>query len=463
MILRLQELSVVFIATALVATGGCSVRQPEWLTSPSAAYCSNTLDEPCIKSFAQQAFIDATAKAAKEATQPPAPPAALSTTSSPAIFNKENDGHFADKQSEDKTPDQSVDQSPVTAAGDTPEEKPSAELSKAESSRDEDSVAKMIVHQPEAAQEGEAAAAMLATEPTKEKPSKDHVDGVLNSDPLPTTTPTGENQVTGASSEPLQNASLPFLAFGASAIGADLQPAEGYTPTEKVEQFRVAGEMIRDAQGSVTNDLIRRIGEIPDAEVRANTLAGLLTLNSSTMTDHQINGVLNTLYELNRDQYVNSLIVKLPGYLRVGDFERAMALRTALLDTQGNTDRPFSMLAYVVSCYTMAGLKEDAWSIVRSSATEGHDLSDDDRKLIAMAIDVASGSYPLMQDFYDYRSDDVRLTAYLTIAVISRQLDNPQVAHRAIADAVKFIQKSAVKVDKQKALGHILSIAPGVI
>ena len=47
----------------------------------------------------------------------------------------------------------------------------------------------------------------------------------------------------------------------------------------------------------------------------------------------------------------------------------------------------------------------------------------------------------MMQEFYDFESDQAILSAYLTIAVIARQLDNPSVAHHTIADAVKFIRR----------------------
>jgi hypothetical protein len=181
------------------------------------------------------------------------------------------------------------------------------------------------------------------------------------------------------------------------------------------------------------------------------------------MTQDQIDGLLNMLYDLDQKQYADALIIKLPGLLKTGDLERAKALRKILLGGLPRSSRSFSMLAYVASCYTMAGLREDAGAIVRESAAKGADLSGDDRKLIRMAINVSSGDYPSMQDFYDYRSDEVRLHAYLTLSVLARQLDLPVIAHRAVADAVKFIQKSSVKIDRQKALGQILALAPGVI
>lgn len=189
----------------------------------------------------------------------------------------------------------------------------------------------------------------------------------------------------------------------------------------------------------------------------------MLTLYSRLMTEVQINRALNSLYDLDKDVYNTALIIKLPGLLNVGDLERAKSLRNTLLEAKAKPDRPFSMLGYVASCYTMAGMGQDAGEIIRESVTSGMALSPDDAKLIGMAISVANGSYPLMQEFYDYRSDEVRLHAYITIAVIARQLDRPDVAHRAVSDAVKFIQKSSVKIDRQRALSQILAVTPGVI
>ena len=108
-------------------------------------------------------------------------------------------------------------------------------------------------------------------------------------------------------------------------------------------------------------------------------------------------------------------------------------------------------------------MKQDAGAIVQDFLEDGGELSIDDQKLITLAISVSNGSYPMMQEFYDFKSDEARLSAYLTIAVIARQLDNLKVAHRAVADAVKFIQKAAVKVDREKALSQILAVSPGII
>ena len=80
-----------------------------------------------------------------------------------------------------------------------------------------------------------------------------------------------------------------------------------------------------------------------------------------------------------------------------------------------------------------------------------------------MAINVGDGHYPMLQEFYDYQSDEARLHAYLTLTVIARQFDRKDIATRAMGDAVRFIQKSSVKLDRVRALGLILSLTPGVI
>ncbi|MCF5382077.1 hypothetical protein GIW05_00885 [Pseudomonas syringae] len=257
--------------------------------------------------------------------------------------------------------------------------------------------------------------------------------------------------------------SIPTLAFWASAIGASPSAAPGYEPSGKVVEFKEAGAQLRVGQGDTPGQMVERAKLIPDPALRADALSGLLTLYSPAMPTSEIDTVLNSIYELDKGKYTNSLIVKLPTLLKLGDLDRAKALRETLLEKPVPSDASFSMLAFVVSAYTMAGLMQDASSIIVDEVRGGTNLSADDQKLIGMAIKVSNGSYPAMQDFYAYRSDEVRLHAYLTIAVVARQLDYPKVTHRALADAVKFIQKSSVKIDRQKALGQILALSPGVL
>ena len=202
---------------------------------------------------------------------------------------------------------------------------------------------------------------------------------------------------------------------------------------------------------------------IGDPQLRAKTITEKLTLYSRRMTDAQLGAALNALYDLDREQYETALIVKLPGLLKIGDLERAKALRQELLNTVQSPSRPFSMLAYVASCYSMAGMSGDAGAIVREAAKRGSQLSKDDGNLVRMAVEVSRGSYPAPQDFYDFRSDEARLEAYLTLAVLARQIENPVIERQAIWGAVKFLQKSSVRIDKQKAFASILMVAPGVV
>lgn len=254
--------------------------------------------------------------------------------------------------------------------------------------------------------------------------------------------------------------SIPNLAFGIGAVGANASDAEGFSRDQAITSSYAAGALLQSG-GPVTQDRIKAALTIEDETLRAGVLSGLVRLNSQSMNDEQINALLNDLYDLDKGQYTNALIVKLPGLLRAGDLERASALRSVLLEPKADPG-DFSMLAYVASCYSMAGLKDDAGSIVIDAYNGGKELSADDKKLITMAIRLGGGEYPPLQDFYDYRSDSVRLHAYLTLSVIARQLGHPEVARRAVGDAVRFIQKASVKVDRPKALGLILSETPGL-
>lgn len=254
--------------------------------------------------------------------------------------------------------------------------------------------------------------------------------------------------------------SIPILAFGIGAAGANASDAEGFERDPAITESYDAGALLHGG-GPVTQERIKAALSIEDKTLRSEVLSGIVRLNAQSMGDEQLNTLLDDLYDQDKGQYANALIVKLPGLLRTGDLERASALRSVLLESTPDSSG-FSMLAYVASCYSMAGLKQDAGAIVIDAYNGGKELSADDKKLILMAIRVGGGDYPPLQDFYDYKSDDVRLQAYLTLSVISRQLGRPEIARRAVGDAVRFIQKASVKVDRQKALGLILSATPGL-
>lgn len=422
-----QAPTLLFVVTLLLQ--GCAAKNPEWLTAPTGAYCASGLDDPCLKALAEKAYTDVTAK-------------------------------------------QVVAQSAANArsveAGTKPTEEQPVKSPEAPQAPDAPQAAEMEPHQVEALERGptvpDAERHQLSAEAGK---GGSTVDEKVQTVEPGTLKPDTSLPVSEASAVPtpltLPDGPIPKLAFGVAAIGANPTDAAGYQPTEKVVESKLAGAILNVGEGPVSNSQIEDAGKIADEELRAETLSGLLSLHARSMSEDQVNKVLNELYALDKDQYANALIVKLPGLLRAGDLERAKALRTVLLSAKASGDRPFSMLAFVASCYAMAGMKQDAGAIVQDSLQDGAELSADDLTLISLAIRISNGSYPMMQEFYDFKSDESRLSAYLNIAVIARQLDAPEIAHRAVADAVKFIQKSAVKVDRVKALSQILAVSPGVI
>lgn len=405
----------IVVALALTSGAGCSAKNPAWLHESTSAFCTTRLDQTCLRELAQQSYSDATARVVEQQHPAPSAPALVE----PAVPNK-NEGEVGEKAG--------VDQAGATEPA-TSQELPEPVVAKE---------ALVAPHAPAA--------------------------GVARTPSLKSAPPTSSGDAAIQAAPPLDvEGSIPTLAFWASAIGASPSAAPGYEPSGKVVEFKEAGAQLRVGEGDAPGELIERAKLIPDPALRADALSGLLTLYSPAMPTSEIDAVLNSIYELDKGKYTSSLIVKLPTLLKLGDLDRAKALRETLLENQAPPAASFSMLAFVVSAYTMAGLKQDASSIIVDEVRGGTDLSADDQKLIGMAIKVSNGSYPAMQDFYAYRSDEVRLHAYLTLAVVARQLDYPKVTHQALADAVKFIQKSSVKIDRQKALGQILALSPGVL
>jgi len=385
---------------------GCASNNPEWLAQPSGAFCADAITKECLKAFAEKSYTESTARVVsnrnltdQSAVEP--------STSSQAPSNEaevERGGEGADG---------------VTA---TPSEGNGAK---------EDSKPQLSEDLPDD----------LDATPHVKEDIPPHPD---------------------ASAERTDNheGSIPTLALGVAAIGASAADADGFVPSEAVTHSLTAGSILN--QDGFSSARINEAQTIHDKALRSEVLASIVTLHANSLSEEQTNDVLNDLYALDKGQYGMALIVKLPGLLKEGDLERAAALRDALMEASSRP-RYFSMLAYVASCYTMAGLKDDAGAIVRKAYADGRELSADDRKLIAMAINVGDGHYPMLQEFYDYQSDEARLHAYLTLTVIARQFDRKDIATRAMGDAVRFIQKSSVKLDRVRALGLILSLTPGVI
>jgi len=401
---KLRRFQALAIAVVLFVLSGCATKNPEWLSGPYGAFCATSIDEQCLKGFAEASYRDATARVATHRMA----------------------------AAEDRA---------VTVSKELDEPKAVIEAVVEKQATQKDA------HIPHSETEPDTVSKIGTTDERSTSPQS------LNK--------TSSNHDKHLSAPENDEGSIPALAFGIAAIGATAVDAEGFTRSGAITQSLNAGAILHSGD-AVTVERFKAAQSIPDEVLRSEVLSKMVTLYSNSMNDEQINAALNDLYALSKEQYTNALIVKLPSLLQVGDLERAAVLRSALLKSH-DSSRAFSMLAYIASCYTMAGLKDDAAVVVRDAYRSELELTADDRKLVAMAINVGSGDYPRLQDFYDYKSDEVRLQAYLTLAVISRQLGRPDTARRAIGDAIRFIQKSSVKVDRQKSLGMILSLAPGLL
>lgn len=322
----------------------------------------------------------------------------------------------------------------------------------------DDSAAKAAPNVGEA--QGEPAPGEGATPP--EKPVADSAIQPEKPQHLAKDETSQQEQVAKASKvAPGDEGSLPILGFGAGAVGASLTGADGFIPSDQLKQAIASGALLNKPNPSAS-EILKALKDIPVDALKAKVLFSTISLYGASMSDGQADSLINELYRLDQVRYSDALLVKLPGLLKRGDLERAHALRKVLLGSDQGADR-FSMLAYVASCYSMAGLKEDAIAIVQDALGQGSEMAPDDKKLIGMAIKVGDGAYPMMQEFYDYQSDEVRLQAYLTIALVSRQLGRNDLARHAVSDAVRFIQKAATHVDRVQALGKVLALTPGLM
>lgn len=381
---------------------GCATPSPDWLSKPTGAYCATQLTKQCLQDFAQSAYTEATQKLVVERA---------------GDAKAQGDQTGVSAGSVVQAPAQPASTPAVTAA-------------------------------TSAGQGFEITQRQLA-DPDKNEAAQQERKPAKN--PLEVDSKTAL----------IDEASLPILGFGAGAIGLSPKDPDGFTPSEHLKQAISAGALLNRPAPSAP-DILLALKDIPDVTLKAKVLFSALSLYGAGMTEDQADSLINELYSIDQSLYSDALLVKLPGLLKRGDLERAHALRKVLLRNDKSADR-FSMLAYVASCYSMAGLREDALAIVHQAVGQGSELDLDDKKIISMAIKVGDGSYPMIQEFYDYRSDEVRLQAYQVIALVSRQLNRPDLARHAVGDAVRFIQKAATRVDRNRALGELLTLTPGLL
>lgn len=258
------------------------------------------------------------------------------------------------------------------------------------------------------------------------------------------------------------------LAFGLAVIGSprtfenvDSAESAEVDSIPIIELYSQAGVSIAKAEDGNYQEVLAEIEAISDPDVVAFGIDQLLAIHADDMGESITDTALNALYLLDEGAYQRALSVKLSALLGKGDFERAAALRRQLLLGNENTahERAFSMLALVVATYTIAGLDDDVYGIFKESLGRVRELSADDLKLVKVAVESAKGGYPSQEFFYDFRSDQVRLEAYLTVATLAYRLDKPSLARDSLSDALRFIQKSGTKVDLQLATSQILALS----
>lgn len=252
---------------------------------------------------------------------------------------------------------------------------------------------------------------------------------------------------------------VPKLAFAISLYGLNAESFEELPLPAQAQAFVDAGGLVAQADEATGETIVRALQEIEDPQAKAYALSMLLVLKGHELQQATIGEALNTLYLVDRAKYVTGISGRLTALLRQRDLERAAALRPELIQAEGDPARPFSMLPLVVGAYSRAGLEADALALLASESIAGRKFTDDEVKLIKLVSQVAVDGYPSSHDFLTFRSDQVRLEAYLTVATLSLLLGEPETAEQAISDGLRFIQKSSVDVDKRLALGNLMALS----
>lgn len=223
-----------------------------------------------------------------------------------------------------------------------------------------------------------------------------------------------------------------------------LRPEEGYFDAGK------AVESAREKRFSVALESVASISE-QDAKLFA--LRNIAILATRANDETATGKALNLLHDTDGTAYMDGLQERLVSLLVTGDLERARALQDALLSYYiGNPGHTMAVAQIAIS-YATTGHVVDANDFLQRAAEKVPDLRTEDlSKLLNIMVKASNGDYPPPQDFYDFSNDNVRLQAYVQLAVFYERSGQTGNSARIAGDMARFTQKSSFKVGRAESV-----------
>lgn len=223
-----------------------------------------------------------------------------------------------------------------------------------------------------------------------------------------------------------------------------LRPEEGYFDAGK------AVESAREKRFSVALESVASISE-QDAKLFA--LRNIAILATRANDETATGKALNLLHDTDSTAYMDGLQERLVSLLVTGDLERARALQDSLLSYYIANPGHTMAVAQIAISYATTGHVVDANDFLQRAAEKVPDLRTEDlSRLLNIMVKASKGDYPPPQDFYDFSSDNVRLQAYVQLAVFYDRAGQLGNSARIAGDMARFTQKSSFKVGRAESV-----------
>ncbi len=222
-----------------------------------------------------------------------------------------------------------------------------------------------------------------------------------------------------------------------------LKPEEAYVD---------AGKAVESARAQKFMSAINSAASINEPEAKLFALKNIAVLAARANDEPATGKSLNLLHDTNSAVYMDGLQERLVNLLVTGDLERARSLQDTLLDYYTATPGHTMSIAQIAISYATTGHVLDANDFLQRAAVKVPDLHTDDlTRLLNVMVRAAQGTYPAPQDFYDFSSDNIRLQAYVQLAIFYERAGQDGNSKKIAGDMARFTQKSSFKVSRTES------------
>lgn len=214
------------------------------------------------------------------------------------------------------------------------------------------------------------------------------------------------------------------------------------------QELLLAAESVARARRGHFPGALEQLEAVGDTDARSFALQKIVVLASRSSNEASTATALNLLIEEDEDAYIDGLQARLLDLLMGGDLERAAALRSVLVaHALKDGGDPFHVVEIAVS-YLTTGHAADANAILNDAGSALGKLGKDDLLLLVKVLTGAvNGEYPQPQDFFTFSSDEMRLQAYVQLALFYGRTGQSVYARKIASDMSRFALKRSYRAD----------------